>query len=224
MSIYKNVVILGTFLALTSIVNLFASNPADLTSDSRQFSVQFYKVTVEEDNRWACASVPIGLKKDVSLALLIWENDEGTCESRVINLAKRFSENFDASLLSVDMFGDQIPSSLNQYVMLDLRGTYIKLGTVIPLDSREKIKIGPRVEIKNLGFYASLSEDSQPFWGISYNLKGTQFDFAYSTDSEINFFRVSRGFQTRFGTIVPELRTRFTENENFIGVGIGFIH
>jgi len=105
---------------------------------------------------------------------------------------------------------------------VDVRYKIAGLGIVAPL-SFDSISFGPRLNVKNLSAFLTLStaENATNFYGISYKIFGITAEGAYGAEKV--FFRASKGFSTGFGILIPELRTSFSKKENVYGFALGFI-
>jgi len=220
MKYLKNVV-LGTFLILFGAARLFAGNPADLTESYRFCPVEFYKLTYDGGPRWALAVIP--LSKDLSLSVFHWQNEESTSRSWNLTISKSFSPYFEAALNTI-LDWDSDTTTAKEEIAFDLHNKICGLGIVIPFQPGENVKIGPRININNLSTYFTFSNDEKPFVGVSWSKKSVcRVDGAYSLENKTSYARISKSFETRWGSVIPEFRLKFTQSEEFYGIGIGFI-
>ena len=202
----------------------FAANPADLTLFDRFYPDGYIKLVYEgDDSKFASIRLP-AFENDFSLYFRAWESKGGDCKKYTGRLIKRFSPFFDAALVSEASLKSGSSISKNRAVF-DLHGDFlgnpIGIGLFLPFESDEDIKIGPRVSFGDFTTYFTVGKKDQYRLGLSYVKDGIRLDFAYD-EEDIFYCRASKGFKTSFGKIYPELRMKFTPDEEFIGVGIGF--
>ena len=195
----------------------FAGNPADVTDSYRFSGGQFYKLAYDGGPKWALAILPVA--KDVSVSFCSWENEMSTDRVFDLTVSKKFTSWLDVALNNEGEW-DAGTFTTRQEIAVDFHNTKLGLGVLIPMQSEEEVQVGPRVKINNFTAYATFSEDSDPLYGLSYSKNGARMDVACG--EEVTFVRASKCFETKWGTIIPELRTKFTDKENFYGFGIGF--
>jgi len=195
----------------------FAGNPADLTDSYRFYEGQFYKLTYDGGPKWAWATLPID--KDVSVSFYNWEDKEGTDRLFQLIVAKRFTPWLDVAFSNEGEWVNK-EFTTRQKIAVDLHNKNLGMGIIIPMQPEEEIQVSPRIKINDFVAYATFSEDSDPLYGLSYCKKGMRIDVACGKG--VTFVRASKCFETKWGTIIPELRTKFTDKENFYGLGIGF--
>lgn len=199
-------------LILTLTIEVFAANPADLTSFNRLVPVEFYKVAYDAGPQWVCINTP--LTESSSAIIFGWQ--DGDVGLGQIMFTKKFSSYLQANLTT------KVTNEVNNELVLDLNYNEFGLGLLLPLSSFEveNFLIGPRVTVGPVSAYSTLSRASKPLYGLSIS-KFFDLDFAYGRGT--CHFRTSKSFATQFGTFIPELRTKFTQEENFYGFGLGFI-
>lgn len=211
-----NVAILATVLVIAFGGILFATNPVDLTETYRLTPVQFLKVTYDDGPKSVFVNVPAG--KDLSVSIFDWQNAESTIRSSDLKMLKRFSSSFDVTLNTQEKWSKGT-ITLREEAAFDLRIDRFGLGLLIPFQPAEKVKIGPRIKMGDITAYFTISEGADPIYGLSYATNGLRFDIA--RDNAIWYFRTSKDFKSSIGTIIPELRLKFTEEERFTGLAIG---
>ena len=202
---------------LISANNLFAVNPADLTSFNRYFDQEFYMIAYDDGPSWASISYPTD---NFMFSGFAWQNERRDVRDVSFSIARRLSEDFDLGSVLRGTWEEESFTPRADLVF-DFRTSFFSLGALIPFQSEYDIKIGPRFCHKDTTAYLLFSEDSSHIFGLSYMVKSLLIEGAYEKD-DIYYFRTSKGFKTSFGTFVPELRLKFTPTENFYGVGLGF--
>lgn len=203
-------------LVLTASSTAIAGNPADVTDVYRFCGVEFFKGVYDGGPRWVYANIPVNQK--VAVSIFSWQNKDNTDRLMQLKLVKNFSSWLDVTL-NTDIGNDGLTG---QDIGIDLRFGYgFGLGSTIPLRV-EGIKVGPRVQAKNFAGYLTVMKNVKPAYGLSYVGK-VRVDVSYETASKIWIWRTSKGFNTFFGTLIPETRMKFTPQENFYGFGVGFI-
>lgn len=198
---------------------VFAANPADVTSDYRLFPEHYFKVAYDGGPRWMLFNLP--LEDDLALSIQAWQNEESTMRKYNLWLVKEFSPYLDAGLnLEGAWSGGTFTPRSN--IGIDLHNENLGFGLIVPLQSDESIKIGPRVKIDDFTAYLTLpfSGETNPVLGLGYKKEGWGIDLAYGGD-ETWWLRGSKGFETSFGKVTPELRLKFTEDDTVFGLGIG---
>ncbi len=210
----------GMFLGSNKV---FSSNSADLTGDSRQVPIQYYKVCFDVNkDKWIIGSVPFGKQKDNSAYILGWTDAQNDIKLLQGNIATK-KGNLNLGLQATKMWLDEgsIPSDFT--VSIDLDEKYGGLGSLINLKDLEKTKIGARANLKDItAYFTTTLRELEPMFGISYNGKVT-LDLTYQPEGETYFARVSKGINTNFGTVIPELRAKYNGDGQSYGIGIGFI-
>lgn len=206
--------------------SLFAVNPADPTNTYRYSDKEFYKFVYDGGPTWMFVQLPV--KDNLSLYFQGWQNEERDIRRGDVRIIKRLSLNFDAGLIfKVDWKNESFTPKAE--LMLDFHTCMFGIGTLIPLQSERDLKIGPRFYFDDLDTYLLFSEDNRHRFGLSYQMdgigmvcfKGMKLEGAYERD-DIWYLNMSRSFKTKFGFFIPELRLKFTPDENFYGVGLGF--
>ncbi len=210
----------GMFLGSNKV---FAGNSADLTSDSRQVPVQYYKVCFDVNkDKWIVGSVPLGKQKDNSAYILGWTDSQNDIKLLQGNIATK-KGNLNLGLQATKMWinEESIPSDFTLSVDLGMKDG--GLASLINLRNLEKTKIGARANLKDItAYFTTALRELEPMFGVSYNGKVT-LDLTYQPEGETYFARVSKGINTNFGTVIPELRAKYNDDGQFYGIGIGFI-
>ena len=168
------------------------------------------------------------VKDNLSLYFQGWQNEERDIRKGDVRIIKRLSSNFDAGLLFGGDWKNEsfIPKA---ELMLDFHAGMFGIGALIPFQSEYDLKVGPRFYFDDLSAYLLFSKDNRHRFGLSYKMDGTglacfngiKIEGAYEKD-EIWHLKTSRSFKTKFGFFIPELRLKFTPDEDFYGVGLGF--
>ncbi|KPJ55270.1 hypothetical protein AMJ47_00090 [Parcubacteria bacterium DG_72] len=197
--------------------SLFAVNPADLTGTYRYSDKEYYKFVYDGGPTWIFATLPV--RENLSLYFRGWQNEEKDIRKGDVRIIKRLLSNFDAGLV---FKGDWKNGSFTPKaeLMLDFHAGMLGIGALIPFQPEYDLKVGPRIYLDNLSCYLLFSEDNRHCFGLSYQ-KGIKLETAYERD-DIWYFKASRSFKTKFGFFIPELRLKFTPQESFYGVGLGF--
>jgi len=207
----------ATIVTLAAIMLLLAlpvwsANVADLTSDTRLCPVPYYK-TVYDDGPWYGAGIePIG--KDMSLLAMNWNSKDSVDRLYELALTRRLKKGVDVAYIYEWWQGTSCTQKGS--VMLDLSRDNVGLGIIAPLQNGH-VKFGPRLTAGHFTGYMTLEDGCRPARGISYfGKKGLELDLAYM--GETWYFRASKPV----GKFIPELRTRFTKEENFVGFGLAY--
>jgi len=207
-----------TIITLTILLSnvVSASNPADLTTDHRSFICEFYKLCYDGGPRYAYVNLPIS--ETVNTSVFNWQNKKGDYRSSQLIIAKKFASWFDGAIDTI-----HTENSLSENVVAVIHWDMLGLGIKLPLQSDEDISVGPRITAKGLTAYltATISESASNLYGLTYCIKDIKAEVAYG--SETWYFRVSKGFKTHFGTFFPESRNKFTKDEKFFGLALGFV-
>ena len=168
------------------------------------------------------------VKENLSLYFQGWQNEERDIRKGDVRIIRRLSSNFDAGIV---FEGDWKNESFTPKaeLMLDFHTGMLGIGALIPFQSEDNLKVGPRFYFDDLSAYFLFSEDNKHRFGLSYQMDGTEIscfekvklECAYERD-DIWHLKTSRSFKTKFGFFIPELRLKFTPDEDFYGVGLGF--
>ena len=173
------------------VAQVYAANPADLTSDHRSFVSEFYKIGYDGGPRFAYVNLPIN--GTVNTHVLNWQNKKGDVRPSRLTIAKKFSPWLDGAV-DVSFMGDE----LSENVIADAHWNALGFGITLPLEYGVDVSIGPRATIKGLTAFATLSKVKKPLWGISRALvKEVKAEIAYGDG--VWFVRASRSFKTSFG-------------------------
>jgi len=198
--------------------SLFALNPADLTGTYRYSDKEFYKFVYDGGPEWVFAMLPI--REDLSLYFQGWQNKEKDVREGDVRIIKRLSSNFDAGLAFKGNWKNE-SFTPEAKLMLDFHAGIFGIGALIPFQSEESLKVGPRFYFDDLSAYILLSEDNRHRFGLSYQLEKMKLECTYEKD-DIWYLKTSKNFKTKFGFFIPELRLKFTPDEDFYGLGLGF--
>lgn len=181
---------------------------------------EYYKFVYDGGPQWIFGGWP--LRNDVSFAVYGWRNEEDTVREAELTIAKKFFDFLDCGLIIKGEWSGK-EFTPEQSFMFDLHNEILGLGIILPFQSDEKIKVGPRLRLGSLTTYLTLTQEKDYLVGASYDMNGLKIELAYRCfeQQDIWYFRTSKGFKTNFGKIIPELRLKFTPEEEFVGVGIG---
>ncbi len=195
--------------------NVFSANPADLTSNHRTFVSEFIKIGYDGGPRFLCFNLPAG--KTASICVFNWQDKKGDNSLTELFVAKSIKPWLDVALDTT--FAGESPV---HNLAIDVRYKIAGLGMIFPL-SFEDAFFGPRFDINNLSVFltASTAKDTKNICGVSYILYGVAVEVAYG--GEKLFFRTSKGFSSRVGTLIPEIRTSFSKEEKKYGFALGLI-
>lgn len=211
------VIILATIVLLPGLA-AHAANPADLTSDSRYCPVHYYKAVYDDGPWYLLAIEPIG--DSASASLLDWHSKDDTLIQREVILTKQFpskSPTLESALIA-DFWNKDGKETSTQSLMLDVSSGHYGLGLIVPFQNNEKPQAGPRVQLGAFTAFLTVVQKSSALSGLSYCKKGARLDLAYGSGTW--FFRASKPI----GNVIPEIRTKFTATESFIGFGIAYCH
>ena len=76
------------------VVNCFAGNPADLTTNHRSSVSEFYKIAYDGGPRWTCVNLPLG--ETVNGTFFNWQDNETSFTQLII--VKKFYSWFDGAV------------------------------------------------------------------------------------------------------------------------------
>ncbi len=194
--------------------NLFAANPADLTSTSRLCPVHYYKYVRDGDGSWYLLAIEPSKDRKSSILLFNWNSEDNTESLYEISWARQLSPN-----IQVGLIGDLVNPGSEKLLtgMVDFNRGNLSLGVIIPFEADGKLRIGPRFGFANLTAYATLTDDSKPLLGISYHHNGC-IDLTQGGGTW--WFRASKAV----GKVTFELRTKFTKDDSFVGFGVAYCH
>jgi len=211
----------GIFLGANKAI---ADNPADLTTDYRQYPVHFYKVCFDGDkSKYAGLSIPFGEKKNTSAFGIIWADAENNNKMFLGNAAhKKGNFNFGLQTTKVWYNGGEIPAEFASTI--DFDGKQGGLATLINFNDLKKSKLGTRVNYKDfIGYLTTPLKKLEPMFGLTYNGK-IRLDLAYEPDSKTHFARITKSIKTDVGTVLPELRFKFNQDKQYCGMALGFYY
>jgi len=103
------------------------------------------------------------------------------------------------------------------HISLALANGQVGIGTVLRTNCCSKIAARTKIA-ENTTLYLSLAESGveSPRWGIGHKVGKVRLDLASNGDTV--WFRATEPV----GRFYPELRTKFTNGETFVGFGLGF--
>lgn len=205
------VVLLSAIVLLVS-SPVWSANVADLTSDTRVCPIRYYKAVYDDGPNYLLGIQPIG--ENASLLAMNWNSQGFHTRQYEIALSVQISKGVQTALIA-DQFDIEGETTSKQSLMLDISKGKFGLGVIAPLQDG-KVKFGPRLSVGNVTGYMTVVEGSRPARGVSYFNKGLELDLAYM--GETWYFRASKSV----GKFIPELRTRFTDEETYIGFGLAF--
>lgn len=211
----RKVSLLVVFLTLIANVVL-AVNPADLTNSHRSFLSEYYKIGYDDGPRFVFANLPVN--KTVNVSIFNWQNGDGSYRLSKMVVTKKFSSWFDGSIDTTFT-----KDSISEDMIGDAHWNMLGIGVLLPLQSDEDIRVGPRVTIRGLTLCLTtfISKDNNNLYGLIYCIKDIKAEVSYG--DETWFLRVSKSFKTSFGTLFPESRNKFTKDGKSFGLAIGFI-
>jgi len=208
-----NMALMAAILLLLSTSAVWSANPADLTSDFRWCPISYYKVVWDEGPWYLLAIEPVE-GESASASLYQWRAKDDSESVMELTLSQQITANWQVALIADDWRKSEDAASL----MLDWSNDQLGIGLIAPLDADSPLQIGPRAYWSNFEAYFSLTESgSSALYGVSYCHPSVGLDFAYS--DEVSFFRAS----APVGKFIPELRTKFTKDENFVGFGLAYL-
>jgi len=204
----RNVVVAILLAIILAPVISWAANPADLTVFHRQFPSRFDMVCYDaNDDAWIFTNIPI--EKDMNFAFFGSVSEDRSQEAMFI-IARKPAPNLDIAF-SADTLNP--PSSMTNELGIDYQfDNGIAVGTLISMSADDDVKVGLRWTAGNLTLFSrvSLENDHNPRWGVTYKGFFTT-EVAYREDVGRTYLRVSKGFPTGLGVIIPGVRL---ENEN----------
>lgn len=203
---------LTIILAVLSAVPVLAGNPADVTDDFRVCPVKYYKFAYDGGPWYVLALEPIG--DDASTFYIRWEDPGSDLALNEFAGAKVFNDWLEAGVV-LDVWENQGDISYEPGITLDLKKDGLGLGAVVPLKSPEDFRLGPRLTSGDWTAYLTLRGNGAPSYGLSY-CGDINAHLAHGQSSWQ--FRASK----TWGEFTPELRTKFTSGETFIGFGLGY--
>ena len=133
--------IFSCFLVLVFTNSLFAVNPADPTGTYRYSDGEFYKPIYDGGPTWVFMRVPV--KKNLSLYFRGWQNEEKDVREGEVRIIKRLSPNFDAGFIFKGNWKNE-SFTPGAELMLDFHTSMFGIGALIPFQSEDNLKIGPR--------------------------------------------------------------------------------
>lgn len=185
----------------------WAANPADTTSLFR-YCPELYQFAYDGGPWHLFAIKP--LEGNWHLMAYNWNSQDGQKREYELAVGKRFPEKG----LQVTGIVDRWEGGTdNSKLMIDWAQGPAAVGALIPLSGDVPFKVGPRLTIGNVTTFATFAESgAEPTkLGASYICKGAKLELAYG--GEMWYVRASK----RNGHVTQEIRTRFTEDETFVG-------
>ncbi len=196
---------------LLSVSASFAANLADTTVFHRRISVPFYQVAWDGGPWFTFLSYPV--KSDTSITHMHWVEPDCSQKMEQLMLIKSPTKNIDVALVGELWENGDYPS--RGELALDWHRDNFGFGAVVPFRDEENVKVGPRYKLGNFWTFLTVEKDVKPMLGVSYT-GGIKLELAHG--GETWWFRASKNT----GKISPELRTKFTKNESFIGFGLKY--
>lgn len=193
-------------------VPIFAGNPADVTDDFRICPVHYYKFAYDGGPWYVLASQPLGEK--ASAFYLRWQDPGSDIALNELAGATKVNDWLEAGAV-FDVWEDQGKISYDPGITLDVKKGNLGLGAVVPLKSPGEFRLGPRVTNGDWTGYLTIRGEGAPTYGLSYM---GEFNAHLAYGQSAWQFRASK----TWGKFTPELRTKFTSEETFIGFGLGF--
>ena len=215
-------IVLGIGLGTAALSPIYASNPADITGDYRHCGVPFCKVIGEKSSDLekyiGVGLMPFGKNKEQNISGLVLK--AGDFKLGQVGLAMKKGPIDIGAYISYSGVKDFKP----QYTLsLDLSGKYGGIGSVIDLKNPEEAQIGGRLKLKDISAYIKFGiKQLEPMFGVSYKGPAT-VDISYKPADKSFQARMSKGFASKYGLVIPELRFKHDEQGNVYGLGIGFI-
>ena len=217
-----NTIKISTILILTLASTNYAANPADLTFFERFSEGGFGKIIFDEDVTIMSIKFP-EFENDFSIMLTTLENRKGM-EIHTGRFIKRFTSCFDAAL-KVNNYCLNNLIWTKGYAAFDLHGNLFEtpagIGIHIPFDSKDYIKVGPRISFGNLTTFLTISEKKDHLVGTSYSFGKHKIELAYSKQ-DVFSFRTSTLVEFNGTKFFPEFRLKITTENEFFGLGLGF--
>jgi len=215
--------VLGLIAGAAIAVNANAANPADLTSNNRECPVQFYKVLGSNSSNWACGIVPLGKDKKTSLCGLALQTSKGeTLLEGVIanhtNLGKGIG--LDSSL-DVSKFGNY---DIGTKLTLDLNNKYGGICAVVPINKTEDTQMGARANYKGLEIYTTTPvKELNLTCGLSKGTRIGKLEASLNPLTNNAELRISKAYETKKGTIIPELRVSGAGKISNVALALAYI-
>lgn len=209
--------ILAAVIMLLMTTSVSAMNAADTTGFYRWCSVRYFKAIYDGGPWCGTLNQPVG--KDSSIMLYHWQNGSGEkpVKKSQLYLIHSFDKKVDLSFVRETWENGKKPERYE--VGVDWHGSKaFALGVVVPVQKEECPRFGPRLCLNRTTLYLSSALDARPLLGISYTAEdGVKYEA--TVGQETFWFRSTKPLGK---SVASELRTRFTEKENFYGGAITF--
>ena len=194
-------------------ISVWAANPADLTVFYRRQPASYYKLIYDDGPWYAYGAFP--LPGETSLSYNHWQSEDGHVREEQFFLAKSVSRQLDLTL-EAEVWANG-PCHSRQELAFDWHSGSYGLAVILPIQPAEEPKLGLRYKQGNCQLFLTARNNTKPLYGFTYLLpKGSRVEVAYG--DKVWYARAS----CQAGQYFPELRTKFTPDETFIGCGLGF--
>lgn len=198
--------------------SVWAANPADLTSFYHFGSGEYYMYGNDSGNQWLFASAAVS--KSASAYIYPWQSKDGKVQSTEFAVVKAASDKVDFAF-STTMTTCEGSNNTSNVVYADWHSKKFGLGLMVPLDG--DVKIGPRYQLSSkLTLFATLAKNVQPTLGFTLSEGKYKIEAAHDLECNTTSLRVSTPINSKSGTICPQIRLFFTEDETRIGFAVGF--
>jgi len=207
--------VLAAILFVLMCTASWATNPADPTADFR-YGTDFLKVAwdgvgTSSECTWLFAQKEVGNKTAI---ILFSEYDD--CGTRLYELGITKQVKAGEGTLEVGAFKDVWHDAADDSgVMLDWTNGRIGFGTVLRENGCSRVAARAKVTSRATLNVAVAEAGAPTRWGIGYSAGKVRLEVA--ADGDTTWFRASQPV----GKFYPELRTRFTKDDSFIGFGLG---
>jgi len=200
---------------------LFASNPADLTADNRQFPVPAAKVIYDSgNNKGALFNVPFGKKNDRSAYAFGWLGGDGT---KILQGNVSIDKGpLDLGLQATKVWIDGADIPVDYTMSLDLSNDNGGLAGIFNFKNPEKSKAGLRLNTGKLTSYLTSSlKELEPVLGISYTAGDIPVHVSYNPSTKTYQVRTQKAFKSKFGEMwIPEVRLKNQDGKIEVGFGL----
>jgi hypothetical protein len=206
--------VLGLIAGAAIAANVYASNPADLTSSYRQIDVPYLKACISNTSNWIFASKPFGKNNKNNASILGMNTPSGNSADFVVsnnsNLGKGLSLD---SALEVYAPENHNPQSA---LAIDITNKYGGIGALI---NSQNAEYGARLNYKDITAFARTSE----LYGITAKTSKGNFEASYAPNSKKVNVIVSKSFKIKSGTLFPEFKLGGSDKISSYGFAIGYI-
>ncbi len=185
----------------------YASNPADLTADYRQFPVPAGKVVYNSKNeKAALLNVPFAENKDYNGYIFGWSDGKST---KLLQGNVSVDKGpLDLGLQATKIWSEGADIPVDYTLSLDLSNEIGGFASVIDFKNPEESQIGARLNTgKITSYFMSALKELEPVLGISYN-GDIPVHLSYDHSTKTYQLRTQKAFDSYLGTIIPELRLK----------------